>query len=341
MKRSTSLFYFAILAFASLSSAASAQDLPVSRTAGVIDVSLPTNKASLVSIPLVNIVASGTITSVSGTTLGVSSNLTSSLSTAASPHAIKITSRDNQAGTSGYGQTGQISANATGAGTSTVTTTAALTPSVGDEFVIYQLETLSSLFGAPPAAGWNGAGSSASADLVYLDDAGTLSAYFYKNTTTFGGAGWRLASGGSVSQNNTVIRPNRGVYVQRRNAGSAFTLRSTGVTLPGNETASVVTGFSIINNPFTVPTTLAGSGLSGYVSGGAAATGADILYLETAGVLTGYFYKNTTTFGGVGWRLVSGGTTDQGAVALTPGKAILFQEKTAPLGFALPEPFAQ
>lgn len=350
MKRSTSLFYFAILAFASLSSAASAQDLPVSRTAGVIDVSLPTNQTSLVSIPLVNIVASGTITSVSGSTLGVSSNLTGSLSTAASPHAIKITSRDDQRGTgtnapagsstNAYGLTSRISANATGAGTSTVTTSTTLAPNVGDEFVIYQLETLSTLFGAPPAFGWNTASGSASADLVYLDNAGTLTAYFYK-FGGLGGNGWRLASAPTgASQNDTVIAANRGVFVQRRATGTVFTLRSTGVALPGRETASVVTGFSIINNPFTVQTTLAASGISASLASSSGSASSDIIYLENAGVLTGYFFK-TGGLGGNGWRLVSAPTgADQGGVVLTAGKAILYQERVGTAGFTLPEPFA-
>jgi hypothetical protein len=342
MKRSTSLYYFAILAFASLSSVASAQDLPVSRTAGVIDVSIPNNQVSLVSIPLVNIVASGTITSVSGATLGVSSNLTGSLSTAASPHAIKITSCDNQSsGTNGYGQTSQITANATGAGTSTVTTANSLTPNIGDEFVIYQLETLATLFGAPPGAGWNSSTSAGTSDLVYLDSAGTLTAYFYRSGGA-GGAGWKLATAASgAALNNTVIPPNRGVYVQRRAGGAAFTLRSNGVTLPGRDQASVVAGFSIINNPFTISTTLAASGIQDSLAKGSGSGNSDIIYLENAGVLTGYFFKGSGA-GGTGWRLTTAASgADQGSVVLTPGKAILYQEKTGTAAFALPEPFAE
>lgn len=351
MKRTSSFFYFATLAFASLSSVASAQNLPVSRTAGVIDVSIPNNQTSLVSIPLVNIVASGTITSVSGSTLGISATLTGSISTAALPHAIKITSRDDQRGaganapagssTSAYGQTSQITANATGAGTSTVTTTAALTPNVGDEFVIFELETLATLFGAPPGAGWNSASSAGSADLVYLDNAGVLTAYFYRSSGA-GTLGWKLATAASgAAVNNTVIPPNRGVYVQRRAGGSAFVLRSTGVALPGREQASVVAGFSIMNNPFTVSTTLVASGIQDSLSKGSGAGSSDIIYLENAGVLTGYFFKGSGA-GGTGWRLTTAASgADQGGIVLTPGKAILYQERQGTAGFALPEPFAE
>ena len=348
MKRITSLLYFATLAFASLSSVASAQDLPVSRTAGVIDVSIPINQTSLVAIPLVDIVASGTITSVSGTTLGVSSTL----GALSGPHAIKITSRDDQRGTganapgtagdstNGYGQTGQISSNTTGAG-STVTTATALTPNVGDEFVIYPLETLTTLFGTPPAAGWNGSTGAGSADIVYIDNAGVLTGYFYKTNAAFGGAGWKLVSNPTGSAfNDTVIPVNRGLLVQRRNAGTAFNIRNFGVTLPGRETGAVVAGFNIMNNPFSVTTTLAASGLVSHVTGSTGAGSADLVYLETAGVLTGYYYK-TGGLGGAGWRTTADGSTDRGNVALTAGKAILFQEKAGTVGFALPEPFAE
>jgi len=341
MKQSISLPYLAVLAFASLSSAASAQDLPVSRTAAVLDVSLPTNRTTLVSIPLVTIVASGSITSVSGTTLGVSATL-GSLST---PHAIKITSRDDQRGTGGtapsgssttaYGQSSALASNTANA----VVTNSALTPNVGDEFIIYELETLSSLFGAPPAAGWNTSSSSATSDLVYLDNAGSVVAYYYK-TGGLGGTGWRLSTDGATNQAGKVIAPGHAVLVQRRNAGSAVSLRSTGVTTIGRETPAIVSGFSILNNPFSVPTTLAASGLNSHITGSTGAATADIIYIENSGVLTSYFYK-TGGLGGIGWRLTTDGSTNQGGVVLTPGKSILFREQAGTVGFALPEPFAE
>ena len=343
MKRITSLLYFATLAFASLSSVAYAQDLPVSRTAGVIDVSIPINQTSLVAIPLVDIVASGTITSVSGTTLGVSSTL----GALSGPHAIKITSRDDQRGTganapvgsstTAYGQSSRLASNTA----STVVTSATLTPNVGDEFIIYELETLATLFGAPPAAGWNTTTGSASSDLVYLDNAGAVVAYFYK-TGGLGGSGWRLASAPTgAEQGGTVIVSGHAVLVQRRNAGSAFNLRSTGFTTIGRESPSVVAGFNIVNNPFSVSTTLAASSLNTHVTGSTGAASADTIYIESAGVLNSYFYK-TGGLGGTGWRLTSAPTgADQGGVVLTPGKAILFREQAGSVGFALPEPFAE
>jgi hypothetical protein len=65
-----------------------------------------------------------------------------------------------------------------------------------------------------------------------------------------------------------------------------------------------------------------------------------VLYLEQAGVLVGYYYK-TGGVGGSGWRALGDGTTDQGAVVITPGKALLLKDQVAPAGFTLPEPFAE
>ncbi|MEQ1751475.1 MAG: hypothetical protein ABL974_18780, partial [Prosthecobacter sp.] len=159
-------------------------------------------------------------------------------------------------------------------------------------------------------------------------------------TGGLGGTGWRLSTDGSTNQGAKVIEPGHAVLVQRRNAGSAVNLRSIGVTTIGRESPAVVAGFNILNNPFSVPTTLAASNMQAHVTGNTAAATADIIYIENGGVLNSYYYK-TGGLGGIGWRLTSDGSTNQGGVVLTPGKAILFREQASTVGFALPEPFAE
>jgi hypothetical protein len=309
--------------------------LPVSRTGAVVSVDIPANQTSLVALPLVEIVHSGKVTAVSGSVITVSGTVFDVL---ANPHAIKVTSRSNQlaGSTNAYGCSAQITAQSG----SDVTAALATAPNVGDEVVIYRLETISSLFGAANTAGFVASGTSAGADIIYIENGGTLTGYFYKNTTLGGGIGWRATSDLSTDQANTVIPPNKGLLVIRTVGGSPVSITFTGDTLPANEKATVVAGFNILNNPFTVPTTLDGSFLKDYITGGGSAGGADIVYVENAGTLTGYFYKNTT-LGGTGWRLASGGSVDQGSVAISPGKAILFSEQQGAAEFTLPEPFAE
>jgi hypothetical protein len=341
---------FGLLAFATLSTSAvfgQESQLPVSRTVGVIDVSLPVNQTTLMAVPLAEIVASGTVTAVSGTTYTLSSSPTTLPNVLTTPHAIKITSRVDQRGTGANAPAGSstnaygLSAQITAQSGQDVTAALSTAPNVGDEFVVYQLETIGSIFGAANSAGLNGSTGAAGADIVYLDQAGTLVGYFYK-TGGLGGIGWKLVSAPTgSSQENTVVAPGRACMVSRINTGSTVTIRLSGDAVVGREAPAVVTGFNIMNYPFTVPSTLASSGIKDFITGSTGAAGADILYLESSGVLTGYFYK-TGGLGGIGWKLVSAPTgSDQGAVVISSGKAILFKEQAGTAGFAIPEPFAE
>lgn len=327
--------HIGLLALAALTSGAAFGQLPVSRTAGILDVSLPVNQTTLMAVPLVEIVASGTVSAVAGTTYTLSSTPASLPDVLTNPHAVKITSQVNQAGANAYG----LSAPITAQSGQDVTAGLATAPNVGDEFVIYRLETIGSIFGAANTAGLLGGGSAGAADIVYLEDAGVLTGYFYKNTT-LGGTGWRLATNSaSANQDGVVIKPGRGVLVIRKAGGSPVSIRFSGESMIGNEKPTVVTGFNLITNPFGKSTTLGDSFLKDYVTGGGNAGAADLVYLENAGVLTAYFYKNTT-LGGTGWR-IAGTSTPADSVAIAADKAILFKEQNGTVSFTLPEPFAK
>lgn len=330
----------ALAAFSTGSAFGAANELPVSRTAGVVTVNLPAAQTTLMALPLVEIIASGEVTAVSGSNLTLSSTPASLPDLLTNPHAIKITSRSNQlsGSTNAYGLSARITAK-TG---QQVTVALSTAPNVGDEYVIYRLETIGSIFGAANSAGLTGGGSAGSADLVYIENGGTFTAYFYKNTSGFGTtSGWKLASGGDANQDGVVVPPGRGLLVVRK-AGLPVSITCSGDALPANEKSSIVAGFNLVNNPFTVPTTLAGSFLKDYITGGGSAGSADLVYVENGGILTAYFYKNTSGFGTTtGWKLASGGDADQGSVALSPGKSILFREQAGVAEFTLPEPFAE
>lgn len=318
--------------------------LPVSRTAGVVTVQLPRNQSTLLGMPFASIVASGTVSAVAGNNVTLVTSPASLPDVTSTPHAIKITSRVDQRGagatapagtsTNAYGYSAKISA----AAAQVVTAALAVAPNVGDEFVIYEMETLSSIFGASNSTGLTAGTAPASADIVYVGSAGALVGYFYHSTANV----WRaVATPDAGNAGATEIAPGAAVLVVRKDLGTAtLPVTVTGVTLPGRQVSSVAAGFQVINNPFSVSTTLAASGLESAVTGGTAAANADVLYLEQGGVLTGYYYK-TGGLGGTGWRSLSDNLTNQGATLVSPGKAILFKEQAGTASFALQEPFAE
>lgn len=317
--------------------------LPVSRTAGVLTTDLPAGKSTLLGMPFASIVASGTVSAVNASQLTLASS-PAVLPTFSTPHAIKITSRVDQRGTgsnapagvstNAYGRSAKITAQ----NNQVVTAPLAVVPNVGDEFVIYKLATLSSLFGANNSANLKEGESSATADIVYLASAGELVGYFYHSTADV----WRAAATPTAGDAGaTEISPGAAILVARKADGAAnIEITFTGDTLPGRQTFDANTGFQVINNPYTVSTTLAASGLQTFVTGGTGAASADVIYLEQDGVLSGYYYKSGG-LGGIGWRAISNNAADAGATLVSPGKAILFKEQAGSVGFALQEPFAE
>jgi hypothetical protein len=343
MKLSSRLGWLAALALFASPALAQESLLPVSRTAAVLTVSLPADKTTLVAVPMVKIVASGTIASIPGANQLTLNSSPASLPALIGPHAIKITSRVDQRGsgsnapagasTNAYGYSAMITAQAG----QTVTAALAVAPNVDDEFVIYQTSTIASVFGAANSAGFTGAAAPATADIIYLGNSGALTGYFYHTTA----AQWRLVNDpNGANQGDTEIGRVGGVLVARKAGGGAVSLTLNGGLLPGKTIVDVSSGFQVINNPYTVSTTLAASGLQNFVTGGTGAAVADILYLESNGVLTGYYFK-TGGVGGTGWRSLADNITNQGAVLVSPGKAILFKEQAGAASFAMQEPFAE
>jgi hypothetical protein len=310
--------------------------LPVSRTSGVVTQKVASGKTTLLGLPNVKVLASGTVAGVSGNNLTLSSAV-SIASLGSAPKAIKITSRVNQqaGSTNAYG----ISARITASSGETVTAALSTPPNVGDEFIIYQLNTIASLFGATNTAGLTAAAAPGTADILYLTNEGALVGYFYNSSASK----WRLLNDPSgADQNNTIIEPTAGAMIVRRSAGlPEIFIRLSGEMLPGRQVARLGgSGFSIINNPFFISTTLGESGLASSLNGGSGPGTADILYLEEAGELVGYYYKNSG-LGGTGWRTLGDGSTDQGDVILSTGKAFLLKDQVGTAGFILPEPFAE
>lgn len=320
-----------LLALGAVQAHGQADKLPMSRTAGTVTIALPGGKTTLVGLSNVRIVASGTVGAVAGADLTLASSPAVLPDVLSAPHAIKIVSRANPAGSNAYGHSALITAQAG----QQVTAALAATPNVSDEYVIYELKTLGGILGAANELGLTGAAAPDTADKVYLTDAGVLVAYFF-NTTA---GKWRLVSApDGADQESTVIQPGSGLMVVRV-AGADRSLRLQGDALPARHVAAVDAGHNIVNNPFLIATSLSASDIQSNITGGTGPGVADIVYLEENGVLTGYYFK-TGGPGGTGWRALGDSVTDAGAALIQPAKALLFKEQAGAAGFALPEPFA-
>lgn len=329
--RSTDLALFALLALAIPQARAQADKLPMSRTAGTITLDLPAGKTTLVGLANVRIIASGNVQAIDGSDLTLATSPASLPDVLTAPHALKIISRANPAGNNAYGHSARITAQSG----QEVTAAFAVTPNVGDEFVVYELSRIATVLGAANEVGLTGAATANAADKVYLTENGVLVGYFYRTDASQ----WRrIDDPDGANQGATVIAPGSGLMIVRV-AGTDRTLRLSGDALPARHVASVATGQNIVNNPFLVPTSLSASDIQSNLTGGTGPGAADVVYLEQDGVLTGYYFK-TGGPGGTGWRALGDSVTDAGAALLLPAKALLFKEQAGTAGFALPEPFA-
>lgn len=329
--RSTDLALFALLALAIPQARAQADKLPMSRTAGTITLDLPAGKTTLVGLANVRIIASGNVQAIDGSDLTLATSPASLPDVLTAPHALKIISRANPAGNNAYGHSARITAQSG----QEVTAAFAVTPNVGDEFVVYELSRIATVLGAANEVGLTGAATANAADKVYLTENGVLVGYFYRTDASQ----WRrIDDPDGANQGATVITPGSGLMIVRV-AGTDRTLRLSGDALPARHVASVATGQNIVNNPFLVPTSLSASDIQSNLTGGTGPGAADVVYLEQDGVLTGYYFK-TGGPGGTGWRALGDSVTDAGAALLLPAKALLFKEQAGTAGFALPEPFA-
>jgi hypothetical protein len=310
-----------------------ADNRPISRTHGTIGVSLTTNKTFVLSIPFVNVVAEGVISSVAGATLGVNTTLTPS---ALTNHSIRILSKVNPTSTGAYGKTVRITANTA----SEVTTATAITPEVGDYFVIVANHTLSSLLGSGGSVQIQSGSTPSLSDAVYVESGGTFVGYWHSSTA----GGWRLltdTTGAGADQGGVAVDYNKGVVITRKAFGGTKTVTISGEAIDGRFSPATTTNqISLANNVFPLATTLGESGIHKFVSQGSTVSLADNIYVSTASGLVGCWYKT-----GTGWRLLtdtSGTGADQGSLAITPGLGFMVRDRSiGGTGFSVEQPFTE
>lgn len=198
-------------------------------------------------------------------------------------------------------------------------------------FRIVPYWTLSTVF--PNGGGLNGGASAGAADTVAVFNNGVPTTYFY--STTFNQ--WRT---GSTDSSNVIIPPGNGLLITRKVAGDVQLVLAGSVPLGPTEAmigggTSTAARNSVVSNPYPLASvTLASSGLSSVITGGASAGAADTVQIyNSAGVPTTYFYS--TTFNQ--WRT---GSTDASNVTIPQGAAIVVNRKAnrGPVEWYIPQP---
>ena len=205
-------------------------------------------------------------------------------------------------------------------------TTSQIQVNVGDQVEILPANTLASLFGSTAATvPFLQAASAGAADNIYLFNGIAFDVYFFNGTS------WRK-SGSLANQNNTVILPDRGVFIVRRGT-TPLNLTFLG-TVPSTTEQTDITGpgSTFRSNRFPVDFTLAGTNplnlqlLPNWL-GGASASAADDVYLWNGTGWSVYFYNNSTGH----WRK-SGSLNDQDTQPVPSGAAMFIVRQSTAQG---------
>jgi hypothetical protein len=308
-----------ILALGILAAAVSTQSyaqLPVSRPAAVLPTALAGAATSAIGIPFTREpVLRDVVSSVVGQDITGSTTYTAGAFN--NTHMVLLVTGPSR----GTGLT--ITSN-----TATTLTVAGTVPALeanSDEFEIVPLQTLTTLFGAPPI-NLTGGSNAASADKVIINGV----SYFYKTSAP---SGWRLETAPFGSdQGNATIGNLRGVNIIR--LGGATNAIVRGLNRSTRAVIPIATGTTLLSWPYPETVTLGTSGLSSTLTGGSNAASADKVVISGVS----YFFKTSAPSG---WRLETAPFgADQAGVPLNPGnKAFNIIRLGAPAGHPVLESF--
>jgi uncharacterized protein (TIGR02597 family) len=189
--------------------------------------------------------------------------------------------------------------------------------------------TIGSVFGAANEVGLGG-GDATTADQILIFNGVGYDTYYYQ-TSGLGGVGWR--KGGDVGTNaaNTVLFPEDGIIIKRKQAG-AVNVVLLGAVKMGTSSIPVAPGNNVIANVYAASITLGSSGLyTGNAAtglAGGASTSADQVLLWN-GVSYDVFYYQTSGLGGTGWRKGGDVGTDAASTAIPSGASLIIKRQGA------------
>jgi hypothetical protein len=198
-------------------------------------------------------------------------------------------------------------------------TTAQTQVVVGDQVEILPANTLGSLFGTNSVPFQTGSSANA-ADNVYLFNGNSWDVYYNNGTN------WKK-SGSLANQNNTVVLPDRGMFILRR-ATSALNITFLGTVASTTEKTDFTgPGSTFRSNRFAVDTTLLNLGLQSLPSwqAGTSASAADNVYLWNGSSWSVYFWN------GSHWRK-SGSLSNQDTQTIPTGTAMFVVRQSTAAG---------
>ena len=247
----------------------------------------------------------------------------------------------------------------------TITTDGDLTglAASGDGYVVKKHSTLADIFGAANEAGLAAGGSFSSSDQLFVmssDGAGTFATYYFQDDPTdpvpivggfSGGDGWRVVGDNATNQSDVVVGPDDGILIARATSGDVEIVVSGSVNAVDHK-RDLPAGLSLVAYPYPVDVTLNDSGIysasNGYVSAGSFSASDNVYVLGSNGSYTTYYRQDDPTdpvpivggfSGGDGWRVVGNTGTDQGAVVIPAGSAIIIQHKGSGLAWTDAKPY--
>jgi hypothetical protein len=288
-----------------LTGASQAQTAVYTAPVGYTTQTLVANRQNLVGINVMTpVIASGSLTAVSGATLTDSNTNFTQAITAGKTAVLEITS--------GSGTVpGTVQDFVTWSGNSITLPAAVTGVAVGNTYRIRLAPTLQEIF---PVGTLAGSVIASTADKVWIPTGpGTYDRFWYK---TGASAGWRKTTNGSndtgAVTGDVPLLYIDGIIVEKK--GTAKDLVLTGEVKTKGSNMLLAQGQNLISVIPPTGSTLFNAGLQGDIAGSALASTADIVWVPNgSGSFVRYWYKSTSP---AGWRTTSTGSDNTGAVSV-------------------------
>ncbi len=225
---------------------------------------------------------------------------------------------------------------ATDAASKTITLAQNLAAGVAADvsFKVRKHWTIATVFGASNEAGLQ-AGDAATADLILIFNGTAYDRYFYQT-----GTGWQNANSPGPDAGSTVIYPEEGVLLSRKQAGPV-NVALMGAVKMGQTSVPIFTGINIVGNVYAAPMTLDSSKLytgdpaTGLASGDATTADQVRIYNSETGGYDVYYYQEGGF--GSGWRNAVKPTVDAKSTPIPVGVSVVIKRNGANFNWTAPQ----